>query len=82
MAAQNRMGGGDAVQGGHPDVHEDDVGVSGLDHVQGADAVGGLTDHTHVLLGIQNHAEAGANQVLVVHQRDAQRSGHISSPPG
>ena len=82
MAAQNRVGGGDAVQGGHPDIHEDDVGLSGLDHGKNTDTVGGLTDHAHVLLRIEDHAEAGTDQVLIVHQRNAQSSGHIGSPPG
>ena len=82
MAAQNRVGGGDAVQGRHPDIHEDDVGLSGLDHGKNTDTVGGLTDHAHVLLRIEDHAEAGTDQVLIVHQRNAQSSGHIGSPPG
>jgi hypothetical protein len=63
----------DAVHARHPDVHEDDVGPQ-RPHLRQRDlAVGGLTDHLDVRLGLQDEAEAGAQQRLVVDQQDADR---------
>jgi hypothetical protein len=63
----------DAVHARHPDVHEDDVGPQ-RPHLRQRDlAVGGLTDHLDVRLGLQDEAEAGAQQWLVVDQQDADR---------
>jgi hypothetical protein len=63
----------DAVHARHPDVHEDDVGPQ-RPHLRQRDlAVGGLADHLDVRLGLQDEAEAGAQQRLVVDQQDADR---------
>jgi hypothetical protein len=36
-------------------------------------AVGGLTDHRHVRLGLEDHPEAGADEGLVVGDQDPKR---------
>ena len=41
-------------------------------------AVGRLADHVDVLLGVEDHPEAGAHQRLVVGDQDADHSAQLS----
>jgi hypothetical protein len=48
------------------DVHQDDVGVGLPGHGQGLQPVGGLADHGHVGGPVEDHAEPGSDERLVV----------------
>jgi hypothetical protein len=62
---QDPPGGLQAVQGGHPDVHQHDVGAQPAGGGHRVQAVGGLADHLDAGGG-EDHGEAGADQRLVV----------------
>ncbi len=61
-------GGLNSVQHGHADVHQHDVGPIEIDEPHGVGAVGSLAHDLHVVLGLENHAEALAQEGLVVGQ--------------
>ena len=61
----------DPVEVRHPDVHEDDVGAQCLGGVDRGEAVGGFADDLEVGLGVEDDAEAGADELLVVGDQDA-----------
>jgi hypothetical protein len=74
----------DAVELGHADVHQHDVGRQATRLLDRRVAVGRLADDVDVLLGVEDHAEAGAHQRLVVGDQDADHSGSLattSNPP-
>lgn len=74
----DRLGGGDAVHDGHPDVHEDDVRGSLRAQRDGRLAVGSLAHHVDVRLGAEDHLQAGADQRLVVGQDDADHETSVA----
>ena len=51
----------DPVQLGHPHVHQDDVRPQPAGLRERLLAVRGLADDVHVLLGVEDHPEAGAH---------------------
>ena len=63
----------DAVEHGHAHVHEHDVGPVELDEADGVGPVGRLADDLHVLLGLQDHAEALPQERLIVRQHQPDR---------
>ena len=65
----------DAVELGHADVHEHDVGLEVVGHRHRLGAVGGLADDVEVVLGVEDHLEPGAHERLVVGDQDA--NGHL-----
>lgn len=65
-------GGLDAVHLGHADVHEDDVGAFALGQRDRLGAVAGLADGAQARRGVDQDAEAAAQQGLVVGDEDAQ----------
>ena len=67
----------DSVQVRHPDVHQDDVRVKFGDGFDCFEPVGCLSDDLDVGFFAEDHAEAGANEPLVVCKEDA--NGHASS---
>ena len=67
---EDAPGGLQAVQFGHPDVHEDHVGAGAPDRVDRLPAVGGLGDHVDAVAG-QDHPEAGPDQRLIIGDHDA-----------
>ena len=71
-------GGGDAVQRGHPDVHQDHIGSVMLGEPHPLVAVGRLCDHLNVGLAIQNEPEAGPDESLIVDDEDS--NGHSGGP--
>jgi hypothetical protein len=64
-----------AVHPGHAHVHQDDVGLQALDDLEGLVAVTGLADELEVGLGLEDHPEAHAQQLLVVDEHD-RGAGH------
>ena len=56
----------ESVQVGHPDVHEDDVGPEVPVLAQGLGPVGRLANDSHIRLAVENDAEPGSDQLLVV----------------
>ena len=61
----------DAVERRHADVHQHDVRPQPERLRDGVLAVLSLADHLDVLLGVQNHAEAGPDERLVVDDQHA-----------
>src|SRR5215468_9270107 len=59
-------GGFDPVQVRHPDVHQHQVGLEPRGLADGRQPVGGLADHLEVLDALQDGAQAGADEFLVV----------------
>ena len=66
----------DAVEPGHADVHQHDVGGGDREALERLAAVLGLADHRHVGLRVDHHPQTGADERLVVDQEDA---GHARS---
>ncbi len=66
LPAGDDPGGGDAVQFGHADVHEDHVGCQFPGEAYRLGAVGGLADDRHVLLGVDHGGESRPYDALVV----------------
>ena len=60
----------DAVHDRHPDVHEHHVGLCALGEGDRLGAVRRLADDIDVRLGLEDHAEAGPHQRLVVDDHD------------
>ena len=75
---QDLPGGFQAIDLGHPDVHEHHVGAGFADCVDGLPAVGGFGDDLDPV-GRQDHGEAGAQQCLVVGDYHPRRLVHVSS---
>src|SRR5215831_8969467 len=70
-------GGFDPVQVRHPDVHQHQVGLELRGLADGRQPVGGLADHLEVLDALQDGAQAGADEFLVV--GDEQPHGRTSN---
>jgi hypothetical protein len=64
----------DAVELGHPEIHEDDVGAARPGQAHGLAPVTGLPDDVDFGLGGEKHPEAGADQGLVVDEQNP--NGH------
>jgi hypothetical protein len=62
-----------AVHARHPDVHHDDVRVAPAGQLDRGRAVGGLADDSDAFLLFQDHAEALAQERLVVNEDDRDR---------
>ncbi len=72
----------DPVQLGHPDVHQHDVGPQLARLVDGLEPVAGLADDLEIVLGVEDHAEAGAHERLVVGDQQADaHEARLSSAP-
>ena len=72
---EDPLGRAEPVELGHPDVHQHHVGAAPAYDVDRSAPVGRLADHGDVGLGLEDHAEAGAQQPLVVRQHDGDRGG-------
>ena len=79
VVADDRLGGGDAVQLRHPDVHEHQVGGEQGGLRDRRLAVAGLTDHHDVFLRVEHHPEPDSDELLVIHQQHRDRIRHPSS---
>jgi hypothetical protein len=71
-------GGLQAIDVRHPDIHEHHVGPEPARFGQGLGSVGGLADHGDAAGG-EDHAEPGADQVLIVGDENP---GHWRGVPG
>ena len=60
----------DAVDPGHPDVEEAHVGAQAPRQLDGSPAVSGLADDLDVRLGVEDHREPRADELLVVRHED------------
>lgn len=69
----------DAVEAGHADVHQGDVRVEFGRHADRLGAVGRFAHDRHVVLALQEHAEAEALERLVV---DDEHGGHCGVSSG
>ncbi len=69
----------DPVELGHADVHQDDVGLQPLGLLDRVEAVGGLADDLEVILGVEDHAEPGADERLVVSDQQAHAQTRLNS---
>ncbi len=67
-------GGLEPVHHRHADIHQHDVGAGPLAGVDGLSAVAGLGDDTDLRVGLEDHAEAGPDERLVVGDQDARQS--------
>ncbi len=67
----------DPVEVGHAHVHQHDVGLRVLDHLYRGQTVSGFTHHLDVGFLVQDHGEAGTDEVLVVDDHDA--DAHVGS---
>ena len=63
------------IEARHPDVHQDDVGRVAPRQADGGLAVRRLGDDLDVGLRLEDHAEPGPDQRLVVGDQDAKASG-------
>ena len=70
-----RSAAAEPVELGHADVHEHDVGPPAGDHVERRAPVGRLAHHRHVGLGLEDHPEARAQELLVVGDHHADHPG-------
>ena len=69
-------GGGDAVEDGHADVHQDDVGVKVADGVDCLTAVGCLADELHRRGSAEHAGQTGSDERVVVHQEQPDGRTH------
>ena len=67
---------GEAVEAGHADVEEDDVGVVGADEVDGFDAVGALGEDGDVAGGVEEVLEFLAGEGFVVNDQRCEGCFH------
>ena len=61
----------EAVQAGHRDVDDRDVGCDGADHRQRLAAIGGLADELDLGVGVEQRPDAREDDRMVVGQDDA-----------
>ena len=84
---QDLLGRGEPVELRHPDVHQHDLGLRECRLTDRLVAVLGLGDDLDVTLGLQDHPEAGAHELLVVGDEDPDHPlivpipGPAASPP-
>ena len=71
-------GGLDAVQAGHADVEQAHVRAQPPGQLDGPPPVGGLADDLDVRLGVEDHREPGADDLLVV--GDEHPDAHAAAP--
>jgi hypothetical protein len=69
----------DAIHDRHPHVHDHDVGLLFATYAHRVLAVAGAADNRDVGLSLEQRAEAGADDVLVVGDHDA--DGHAGGSP-
>ena len=63
-------GGGDAVEFGHADVHDDDLGLEFFGEGDGFEAVFGFADDFEVGFGVEEEADAAADDGVVIGEED------------
>ena len=78
--AQDLFGGGQAVELRHPDVHQHDRRLEERRLADRLETVLGLANHLDVALRLEDHPEAGAHELLVVGDEDADHPSILSMP--
>ena len=73
VGAGEEPGGGEAVEHGHPDVEQADIGPDPLGQFDGRTTVVGLADNGHVGLAVDDHPEAGPHHRLIVGEQHGDR---------
>ena len=73
-----QAGGLDAVQPRHADVEQADIRAERSGHLHRLSAVGRLADDRDVGVGVEDHAQTGANDLLIVGHDDA--DDHADAP--
>ena len=68
--------GGDPVETGHDEVHDDDVGEQRRRRLERRDAVGGLADDLEVIVQVEEVAHAAADHGMVVDDQDTDPGAH------
>ena len=68
---RDRRGCLDAVDAGHPHVHQHHVGPAPLGQLDGLAAVGGIADHVELGVALDDHPETGTNHGLVIDEHHA-----------
>ena len=71
-----QLGGRETVHAGHPDVHQDDVGLVLGDRRRDLVAVGGLADDRDLLDPAEHHRQPRADERVVVDDQHADHPGH------
>ena len=71
-------GGLDAVHVGHADVEQADVGAEFAGEGHRFASVGSLAYHLDVGLGVEDHPETGADEVLII--GDDRADAHVTEP--
>ena len=79
LRAADLRRGRESVRTGHADVHDDDVGGVFAGEVDGLAAVRRLGDDGHAGVGVDEDAEGGAQERLVVGEQDARGHGALPS---
>ena len=69
----------DAIEAGHPHVHEHHVGLPPSGLIDGFYPVGRLRDHLEVLFSFQNQAQSPAHHGFVVGQEQAYHSTSLAA---
>ena len=69
----------EAVHAWHPDVHEHDVRAERLDQGERLGPVVGLADDGDVRLGVEDHPQPGADELLVVDEQHPDHVGPLSN---
>ena len=68
----------DPVELGHPHVHQHDVGAQPLGLGDAGRAVGRLADDLEIGHGLERHPQAGADELEVVDEQDADAHGTLA----
>jgi hypothetical protein len=74
--AAQLLGGGEAVDARHPDVHQHDVRRVGVDRGGDLRPVGGLGHEADVVGPGEHHRQGGAHERVVVDDQHADRRAH------
>jgi hypothetical protein len=77
VVAENFLGGFDAAETGQADVHENEVGFGVPAKLNGLESGGGFAHDVEVVELVENGADAGPEDSVVVHQQDL--IGHNNS---
>jgi hypothetical protein len=77
-ASAEQFGGGEAVDLGHPDVHEHHVRRIPVDRSEHLGPIGRLSHHVHVGRGVEDHRDRRPYQRIVVDDDDRKVAGNVS----
>jgi hypothetical protein len=70
-ALDDSSGGFDAVEQGHPDVHDDHIGLEGGGESDGVTAILGFAGNFQITLALQQRAQSSAHNRVIVSKENA-----------